>query len=219
MQHEEVLKIGRLAVARDDAIGGHAHLARPGILDRLRDGEHVVLVDLHRAREDQALAIVPPQSDGLAGRKRAARGEGPFGVRAGNIFVSQIAAGGPAVEGVVGTLLPHRAEQTHEVRRRLQRDAVVLELQVVDPPARERDRALDPRRVDGEAGGFGRGLGCGGCVGGNGFACGRRGCRFGRRGDGGGRGRGNGFGWREQDEPDQDHHEAEARREKKIFLF
>ncbi len=64
----------RLADAHDAAKGGERHRLAGAVLDRLGDGEHVIVVDGVTALEAQALAIVPGEIDRLLRREQFARG-------------------------------------------------------------------------------------------------------------------------------------------------
>jgi hypothetical protein len=61
MQDEKTLEVLRLAVARDHAIGRKALGAGGRVLNRLGDGEHVVLVDRDDAAEGQPGLVGPDQ--------------------------------------------------------------------------------------------------------------------------------------------------------------
>ena len=86
VQDEEVLGINRLAVPREDAVGRQAARAAGRVLDRLRDGEEIILVDRDLTLEGQARRAIPGQ------RHRR-----------------------PAVERVIGLRPAHGIEQVHDL--------------------------------------------------------------------------------------------------------
>jgi hypothetical protein len=222
VEDEEILEIGRAAVAGDDAIGREADRGRALVLDRLAHGEHVIGVDADFAAENQSRAIVPNQRDGALRRQRSAVLDRPERVGTGDLIGRETRAGSPAVQRVIGRDRTDGIEQVNGIGVGVDRLAVVLEHEIVDPPPQKRDRARQAGRVDLEAGRFGGCLGCD-------IACARhvgcarrcRGCggretvlRHGRIGIGGG-----GFGRWEQDEPQQDHEKAERCRENEVLVL
>ena len=232
MQDEEVLEVLRLAVAGDDAVGGRGNRRVRGVLDRLGDGEHVVLVHRDLAAEGQARGTLPFQRDGAVCGERVAFGDVPGGVGAGHGVEPEAGARtrGPAVERIVGVVAADGREDLDDGGLGVHIDVVVLEPQVIQPPAGERDGAFDPGRVDLQAGGLGRGggaagLGAGGKVAAAGIGSGARG-----RGNAvAGLGRrafaerflflGRLLRRREQNKPDQDHHEAECGGEQEVLVL
>jgi hypothetical protein len=149
-------------------------------------------------------------------------GERPNGVWARNGIGGQTLAGGPAVDDVVGIGRARGRQELHELGA-VQRDAVALERQVVEPRALEREGAGERGRLDGDAGDLLIGHGLLNGVGGHGAGFGRigGGDGFGHLGRAhlGGVGRGRLLGRREDEEPHQDDEEAQRRRQDEVLVL
>ena len=211
VQNEEILQALRLSVAGKDPVWGHAGAVCAGILDALRDGEHEIRVDRDLAPEGEALAVFPHQGHRRFRAERIAALLLPHGVGAGNIFERDARAGCPAVKSVIGVRFADGRQHGHDIRIRLLADAVVLERQLIDAPAQQRDRPGHTWRLDHDPGCIFRrcdgSLGFGGQVAGGGLRRGRQG----RRGHGGiVRVNGGLFRWGEQHEPNQNDGKAEC---------
>ena len=140
----------RRAVTRDQRIGKQrdrvAALVRHLVLER----EQITLVDRDGAAEDQARAVVEAQRHRMVDAQRARALLLPQRVRAGH---RRGGAGGghPAELGVERVRRARRREQHDGRRGRIDGLAIVLERQIVDPPALEIDAAAQRRRGDGDA--------------------------------------------------------------------
>jgi hypothetical protein len=123
----------------------------PRIDHRPLGGEHVELVDREADAEFLALAVVPAQRDRLAGCERPTFGA-PRGAGVGQLDgISGLARANPAELRELLRGRARRREQPHRARILLDRLAVGLEHDVVDPRADEVDRAGDLGRVDRDA--------------------------------------------------------------------
>ena len=169
VQDVEILGIG-LAMARHHAVGRDAHRRAGSILDGLGDAEHVAVIDGDLAAKDQTRAIVPADGDRLAGGQRGAGVDLPQGAGIRDQARIHALRRRPAIDRVIGFRgiefgTADRSQQPDQRRARVKRLAVGFQRQIVDPPADERDRAGQFRRVDGDARGC-RDLGRAGAVGG-----------------------------------------------------
>ena len=149
MQNVEALHMRRL-VARDERVGIERHRLGAGIGHLVVDGEHVFVVERDGARELQALAGVVAERHLRLRRQRSAGFRGPERFGTGQ---SEILAGlaHPAMFGVISVRAAGRRQQHHQRARGLDRLAIVLERQIVDASALQRNRADHARRLDGDA--------------------------------------------------------------------
>ena len=135
----------RFALALDQRVGRERHRRLPLVGNALGNREHVVAVHRDLAREDEAVAVVEGQRDRGCRRELLAVG---LPQRVG-IGQGQFAA--LLREAGLGVVRPRRARrrQQHDMRRPLiERLAVVLQREIVEPAALQGDRADQRRRVD-----------------------------------------------------------------------
>ncbi len=135
-----------LVVAADARPGEQRDRLAGGVLHRLVDREHVVVVDRQADLEGQPGAVVPGQRDRLAGRQLVRR-RGPGGVVVRQ-FHGRACRRRPAILDVVGMILRPRLQQPDQRRVRGDLLAVVLQHQVIELGAQQIDRAFDARGVD-----------------------------------------------------------------------
>ena len=154
MQNVEALDVRRL-VTGDERVRMERDGVGAGIGHLVVDREHVFVVDRDRAGEFEPLAVVVGQCDWrILRERRLARGR-PQRVGSGE---RKTFAADEARLGVIGVRAA-RGRQEHDLRaRRLDRLAIVLEREIVDAAALQRDRAFEARRVDGDARAFGERL-------------------------------------------------------------
>ena len=147
---------GRDALALDRAVGSERHRSRAGVGHGVGHREHEAVVHLDLAGKGQALAGAGAQRQRLAGREGRTLDQLPDGVcgrQAGQV------GAGPAELGEVGVARALRAQQLHRRRGLVDRLAVVLQEQVVDPRAAQGDRTAQGRSRDRRPG-----AGCGGLL-------------------------------------------------------
>ncbi len=154
MQNVEALDVRRL-VTGDQRVRMERDGIGAGIRHLVVDREHVFVVDRDGAGEFQPLAVVVSQRDRrILRERRLARGR-PQRVRGGE---RKTFAADEARLRVIGVRTSRR-RQEHDLRaRRFDRLAIVLEREIVDTAAFQRDRAFEARRVDGDARAFGERL-------------------------------------------------------------
>ncbi|CAL1690544.1 hypothetical protein MMB232_00671 [Brevundimonas subvibrioides] len=174
----------RHALALDAAIGGDGDGGGAQVGDRVGHGEHVAVIDRQHAGEAQALTVVPGQGDRRRRRQGRSGRQPPDGVGTRNATAD--VRPGPAELGEIGVLHALRPEQLLIGRGRVDGLAIVLQEQVVDPPALKRHRTLQRGGRDRDARDVAEGLGAVGDEGDRaGCACGRRDARRGRARRGG----------------------------------
>ncbi len=149
MQNVEALHMGRL-VARDERVRIERYRLGAGIGHLVVDGEHVFVVERDGAGEFQALAGVVAERHRRLRRQRSGRLRRPGRFRSGQAEILA-ALRHPAMLGVIGVRSAGRRQQHDQRARRLDRLAIVLERQIVDASALQRDRADQARRLDGDA--------------------------------------------------------------------
>ncbi len=115
---------------------------------RVGDGEHVLRVHGDGAGERQTLGRTVAEHDRVPGRERTTAARGPERVQARQAL--QVGAD-PAELGEIGVDCALRPEQLHRRRLRIQGLVVAAEEQVVEARALQGHRALERRRLDGDA--------------------------------------------------------------------
>ncbi len=142
---EHVVALGvRLTPARDEAVGIERDCVRALVLDLLADREHVFVVDGQDPLEQKPGAVVPGQGDRHVDRQGLAVG-GPDGV------VGRQRPGigtDPAELGIVRCLGAGRREQDDLGALVVHGLVVVLQRDVVDAAALQRDRSGERRGLD-----------------------------------------------------------------------
>lgn len=144
--HDAVLAQRRRdALALDRAERGERHRLGGGVGHSVDHGEHVLVVDRDHSREGEPLAVGVGEGHRLAGCEHRALRQGPDGLRARQ--AGDVRAG-PAHVGEPGVLRALGAQQFDGGRVLVQRLAVFHEVEIVDPGALQRQRALQRRRGD-----------------------------------------------------------------------
>ncbi len=117
------------------------------VLDRVLHREQIFVVDRNDALEDEALAVVPGERQRLAGGKLVRIGRPQRLGRGQNGRVLDL-AGHEAHFGVIGRRAEFRRQQRDDRARRVDGLAIVLERDVVEAGALQRDGAGNRARVD-----------------------------------------------------------------------
>ena len=206
-----------------NAIGGQSDRRIRSVCHGLRDFEHVIRVNLDDAGKGQACAVVPRQCDGGVDAKRVAAVLRPLCIGARDLRWFDASSGGPAIKRVICVGAADRREHGYDFGVLVLCFAVVLERQIIDATAKERNRTaqavgldFDPRSVckrafarfcllhgRGWSFGYDRWKAAGVCLRCQ-FSTGLRVQRC------------FGFGRRKQDEPNKDHQETECRCKNKV---
>ncbi len=170
----------RHALALNAAIGRDDDGRGAEVGDRVRDREHILVVDRDHAGEAQTLTIVPGQGDRCGRGQGRAPGQTPDSVGARNA-AGNIGAG-PAELGEIGMLHALGAEQFDGRCVRVEGLAIAGQEQIIDPPALKRQRSLQGRGAHGHPRHAPEGLGA---IADEGHRGGRHGRAIGRHGGGG----------------------------------
>ena len=140
---------------RTSPYGLHGRRRAARIDDGVGDREHVFVVDRDDALENETLAVIPGQRDGMLGGQRLDVG-GPQGVETGRLGARRSSQ---ARSSPNRRRARRRGENRRTVRAlRVYRLVIFLEYDVVDLAALEIDRAADARRVDHHPGACSQGL-------------------------------------------------------------
>ena len=149
MQRRIMCRSGH-AVARDIGVRIERDRGAGLVAHAVVDGEQILIVHRDGAGKDEALAIVPAQRDGMAGRKHRAACLFPLRRIVGNLEM-----GGrvhrPTEHREIGIARALRRQQ-HDFRTLgIERLAILLKPQIVEARALQEQRAVHRRRVDGDA--------------------------------------------------------------------
>ena len=148
----------RPVMAGDQAVRIERDRLGAAVRHRVVDAEHIFVVDRDGAGEFKSLAVVVRQRERRALRQRSRRVRRPQRVGSGKCPVLVSGGADEAMLGVVGVWPACWRQEDHHRARRLDRLAIVLQRQIVDAGALQRDRALEARRVDGDARALRQGL-------------------------------------------------------------
>ncbi len=108
VEDEEILKVLRFAVTRENAVWGEAYRSSACVFDTLSNREHKVLINRDRAGELQAVAVVPGQGHGRVDAQIATALCAPNRVGAGHLFKGQTCAGCPSIKRIIRAFLANR---------------------------------------------------------------------------------------------------------------
>ena len=134
----------RHAMAEHEGVGLHGRCRAAGVRDRIRDREHVFVVDRNDALEDQTRAIVPGQRHRLRWSERLPIG-GPYRVETRRLCACRAYEAGLRP---IGVRRASRREQPDIRALRIDGLVIILENNIVELATLEVDRAADAGRVD-----------------------------------------------------------------------
>ena len=120
------------------------------VLNLVRNGEQIVGIDRDGASEDEPLPIVPDQCHRRGWRQRRVSLGAPHRVATGH-REGHAAPRHPPVLCVIGVRRAGGREELDVGRLRIDRLVIFGQHQIIDPPARKRNRAAQARRLDAHA--------------------------------------------------------------------